>query len=1713
MPSKKVILWSLAGVGIFCCAALTGWFPLIAQEEGMAKKDFLAFFADEKGYEFGGVISRTLGEEQVVWLGGPEEGRAKVNLYSVPEDQFTNALVYPKKKDDDDRYTTKLLPFPIKKESLKLVTSFEEDIQSATTRTRISLPIKKAGLFYLEATMGNRKGEMLLVVSNIVAQAKEEGGKLVIWTADSRTGRHVTGGEIVAYQLLNKRRELERTNIDSQGIARITRSEEGDIAWIRSGGETAFIPLNYSSHVPQPVSYGWWGGKFHPYTSFAKSYSFTDRMLYQPGDIVYFKSLLRQDDDAVYSLPGGMAKVKVWTGWGQEETVIFEKTMAITASGAVDGNFLIPKDAETGDYSYSIDYGNLDRNTGWYSYGPSVDTSFVVEHYRKPEFGLDIEVVDDQLIVGDNVEFEIQGTYFSGEPLRGKTVTYTVSAGTYYDSSYFFDGEDAFGDSYRYGGWGGPVITEKSVTLGNDGKYRASVPTHPHQNFLPQVYHIQVRSQDSEQNEVYESRNALVLPGDYALYRKDFDYGNQTGKEVELSFQARQNRENVSLARQFEVKIHHERWIEDGYSGKYPNYRKVEKDLAPGTMQTNEQGEGNFRFTPPEEGSYLLTFLGKDDRGNTVKREIWIWASDRDGWFYQPGEGERGLVTIKTDKENYVPGEKMQITLASPLRDREVWLSFERSGVRRFQIVKLEGNTATVSVPVEEGDMPNIFLVATLFSDTSVITNTLEVAVSTEAKRIHVELRPDKERYQPGETVSLEVFGKDSQGKPVSGEVAVWAIDKALFELMDQAPADVFKTFWSERYHDTVSAHSLEGVLFTLNLAESGGCFLSGTPILMGDGTRKAIQDVRIGERVLTRKDQNDSSLKEALVTGTHSVEVDGYLIINGTLRVTPEHKMFVNGSWTVAGSIQAGDKLVGIQGEEVTVTDIAFVREKVLVHNLTIDTYHTYFAGDVWVHNNKGGGVRSAFKDTAYWNPRVRLGDNGKARVTFRLPDNTTTWVISGIATAGATQFGQARQEISVSKNVLINEALPELMRLGDEVKVNVQVRNNTSEKLDFTVRGAFSNGTITDGAERMVTLEEGNTEVVSYTFVPESINEKATFLVRAEANGKGAEFADAIERTVPIRQKEFVQKVLEAKDGDTSFSLSLPVDADLKRTKVQLDLAPSLLGTLPTAMRGLLDYPYGCVEQTTSRFVPLVIAQKEKGIFKEALAEKNTQEMIEAGVKHLEELQSNDGGWGFWHDDESNPFITSYVVEYLLEARSLGIAQDEITSMLSRTRGYAERASQVAIEERQKKQNIPYSKVEPQDSFMPLISLAYTKSLLGIPVGKNEVQEGELIPNFSLLSPEILSLAVLTNVRINEMDPAKNGVNALVNQSKTDVLGWRYWEAGKIHYYASRDAATALALRALLEAKYDREVLMSIVRSLPSTRKAGYWSNTFATAQVVRALVDFFRYNTPEQPNYQYTIKLDGKEIASGRMTSAFQNVVVSIVSEKIQSTGSHIEISHEGEGEIYSSLIQKIHRTTESFEGESHGLTLKRSYENISEPRAEPALGDTVRVRLTVTGVQRSHDRLVIEDELPAGMVPINEGFKNEQGAVNDTQRSWQEGYIEEYKEDGVVMTVYTGRGQKEYKLSYLARVVNAGTYFVPPAYAEFMYSPEVYAYSSSTKMVLPAESTAPPEPKRPLADFLEENSSFHEMLAYFLFGFGILSGLAAAFLLWRRRQNVR
>ena len=168
---------------------------------------------------------------------------------------------------------------------------------------------------------------------------------------------------------------------------------------------------------------------------------------------------------------------------------------------------------------------------------------------------------------------------------------------------------------------------------------------------------------------------------------------------------------------------------------------------------------------------------------------------------------------------------------------------------------------------------------------------------------------------------------------------------------------------------------------------------------------------------------------------------------------------MWVNGKWTVAGNIQIGDMVVTSQGESIVIDSVEWQGGVTAVYNLEIERYHTYFAGNIWVHNDKGGGEsREIFKDTAYWNPSVRTGVDGRASVTFTLPDNLTTWVINGVAVTSLTQVGETRTELVVTKPIIVRPALPNFLRVGDKAELASIAHNFTESTGSFTASFGFS-------------------------------------------------------------------------------------------------------------------------------------------------------------------------------------------------------------------------------------------------------------------------------------------------------------------------------------------------------------------------------------------------------------------------------------------------------------------------------------------------------------------------------------------------------------------------------------------------------------------------------------------------------------------------------
>jgi hypothetical protein len=1582
---------------------------------------------ENQGYASGGVIPISSVDEPAVEIRiYGVSGQYEAKIYEADENLLLNYLIHDS--------SGKQLKSPPDVEKLRYVGSTTSTISSNTgSPDRLNLPIGETGIWYVDINAGGIKANAFVIRSNFGVVTKEWDNQYLFWGQTFATGKSVTGGSISVYNLSGGVATQGETTFDQGGIAAMPILPSADIAIATDGNNKSLIPLNL--HY---LNYGYDYSTFMPKSLRSKYFIFVDRPIYRPGDTIYFKSVLRDDDDARYTISQGVARVRIYKGWDDKES-LYDENLPVTGFGTVDGKFQLPKEAATGDYQIKIELPGR-PGANWWDGDSVINTaSFQVEYYRKPEYFVDITGSQTEYIAGDPINVKVLGQYFSGQPLKSVTAQYQVYGGDYYDYDYYSDSSWAMSNNYRWGWWGSNNLASGTVTLNDKGIADLTLPKIDISATKSQVLSIEVSYNDATGNPAFARRNILVHSGEYGIYRKSYSgYVGGVGQQYNLPLVLTPHRSTKISGIKLTGKILRETWVaESDPNQKYPRYVKEEENIATALVAiTDDRGEAVLSFTPAKAGSYKFTVSGSDTVGNTIEREFYAWIrTEGEPAFFSQNED---MLSIKADQEKYEPGNLARLTISSTIPDRDVLLTFERGRVNRYQVVHLSGKMAAVDAALEKTDIPNIYAVVSSFSSTSLDQSQINLRLSTQSKKMVIRLTPDRDKYGPGDTVVINVDTSDAAGSPISANIAVWAVDKAIYELAENNTGDIFDRFWRERYNGTSTAHSLQGISVN-NAEKGGGCFAGDTPVLMDGGTTQAISSIRPGDQILTRIAGNDSSLQSAEVLGVHHQTAIGYLILNGSLRVTPNHRLWVNGQWQEAGYIQIGDQLLGSDNKLVPVQSIEWQLGKSEVYNLEIAKYQTYFAGGVWAHNQKGGGGRTVFKDTAYWNPNVITGDSGRTQLRITLPDNLTTWVVAGLGSTGETRVGQTTKEILVTKDVIVRPVVPNLLRVDDQIKLNALVQNFTDANHVFEVSLKSPDATVEDPVRSALEIKSKETEEISWWVSPTRENEstKLTFSAKAKDNAG----SDTITQTIPIRSFGFWEKQAQVTDSPTAYTVRLSPDSNQQKSTITLDVAPTLLGMLPQAMKYLINYPYGCVEQTTSRFVPAVIAKSNPALFADALEGKDLDDILRKGVARLRDQQHADGGWAWWGSGPSDLFVTTYVFEYLIEAQKLGTPVE--TAVLNNATSYLEG-------------NL--DKSTPDDKILKI----YALSLIGSDKAKQHLDVN------SNLSPDIAAMAVMANVRNGDKNPSTNGLSQLLSQAVSQGDGV-FWKEGNITRFGSKDASTALALRAIVAADGDRNIAAQAVRYLSRNRKFEYWSNTFSTAQVVRAVTDFAKIGAELNPDYSYTVKLDGSQIAARQVTSALVVIpTLKINTALIKENGSTLTIEKSGTGQIYSTLIVNEFRTDKNAAPVSHGLTIKREYVNAKGDQYSLAVGDIAIVNLTLSGLSATENYGIITDELPSGLIPINEDLLNEQSqqGTNNYDNYYHGISNRETTENGMVLSLYqVDSGSRTY--TYKARVISEGTFRVPPASASLMYAPEIYGRSTAESVTIGRESHIIPE----------------------------------------------
>ena len=303
---------------------------------------------------------------------------------------------------------------------------------------------------------------------------------------------------------------------------------------------------------------------------------------------------------------------------------------------------------------------------------------------------------------------------------------------------------------------------------------------------------------------------------------------------------------------------------------------------------------------------------------------------------------------------------------------------------------------------------------------------------------------------------------------------------------------------------------------------------------------------------------------------------------------------------------------------------------------------------------------VRKDFRDTAIWLPDLKTDSRGIATASLKLPDNLTTWRATVRGITVGTDVGSEINKIISTQDLIVRLSLPRFFSLGDETFINAVVHNYTGKiqpvNLSLDTSSQFE---VKADLKHSLTVLPDKAERYSW---PVKLINPGMATVVVKAIGKTA--SDAMEMKVnvlPLGIPAFAIKSGELSDDPASVDIavgSLP-DACPGTYKHKLGISASSIGPVLGNFDKLIDYPYGCTEQTMSRLMPSVVAITLHKKLDLPIDKKQLDIFAKVYKRSMEKLtyyQHDDGGWGWWQTDDSNPFLTSLVLQGFYQLQQAG-------------------------------------------------------------------------------------------------------------------------------------------------------------------------------------------------------------------------------------------------------------------------------------------------------------------------------------------------------------------------------------------------------------------------------------------------------------------------
>jgi len=1100
----------------------------------------------------------------------------KFNAYNVSEKQYeTFVKIY--RKAEQLSFIKNLDTDNIWKSALRN----ENDYQTHTSE--VFMPKLDNGRYLIVGFIKDNQetfGFAHVQITNMASVEIETLNHKIFQIIDRKDGSPIVNTKVeVSYESRNNRKTSTKDyKTNNFGEIKI----EKDKSWYRNvtlkvekGNEIAYFGnfhINQTYNQPEEkVNY--------------KSFLFTDRSIYRPGQTLYFKAITMKTKEGKSEVLENEKVTAVLYNTNNEEVKKLE--LKTNEFGSVSGEYILPNNGLNGLYriEFNSDSGKYMRS----------NTFFSVEDYKRPKFETKFAPVTETFKINDSVTVKGSALAYAGSNITDAKVVYHVHRKVQYPRWYFW---------YRPWVNSDPQEITHGETITNEkGEFEITFKAMPDQSVdkssLP-IFNYEITADVTDLNGETRSETTVINVGYHAFTANiSIDNGlDKTNKNHEISIDTKNlNREFVPAKGTIKIyKLEAPNAVLRSRPWAAPDYQEFSKerfkDLFPHDAYANEHLSANWekgklvlkktfdtkdsktlklgKIKKWQSGEYIVVLESKDKFGQLVKDEVKTTLFSEDD--KTPADNQ--LFYISTDKESYNIGDTTYVTIGSAAKNISVTVCVEKDKkIIKTEIITLNANKKTIAIPVTKEDLGGFVIHYSFAAFNSFISSSKYITVPYPKTNLEIETLTFRDKLQPGTDETWQFKIKGPHGEKVSTELLASMYDASL---------DQFKPHsWNFNpiYNPSYSAHSSR---------RANGSF--------GTKNFRIYQD-RFQPNYMNQT-YDQFNWFGFYFGNNNSIRIRGYASVSKALRGSVAGVQIVSDEMEVEESVAFMQSSNSDNLDKLGAPGATLIMDKKSKFEVKEQNYE--------FDNIK---IRKNLQETAFFFPQLKTDSEGHISFSFTTPEALTQWKLQLLAHTKTLKSSTQSLTTVTQKELMVIPNAPRFLREGDQITISTKIANLTEKQLSgqakLILTDAVSGKDITANllsSSPSEKLDEssfsvdalGNTKVSWSLSIPANVQ-----AVQYKVIAKSETFSDGEQNALPVlSNRMLVTETLPMwiKSNQTkTFTLDKLItntSTTLKNHKLTLEMTSNPAWYAVQALPYLMEYPYECNEQTFSRYYANALA-----------------------------------------------------------------------------------------------------------------------------------------------------------------------------------------------------------------------------------------------------------------------------------------------------------------------------------------------------------------------------------------------------------------------------------------------------------------------------------------------------------------------------------------